>query len=311
MCCGFIMIITHILSGPRMRLLQTILKISPKLPSKSYQKLSRFIHVKDILGTISVFVQICIYVPKTEEFNVWGVMASIFAVYCVLVVVHTNMLYINCVYVLKACFKNINDDLMHIQKLMVNDTRPSCVSMLIGHIKRILLIELKILKKRHLMLSNAVQMMNIVFSLQLLAIILMIFSITTFELYFYIVHWRDGILISFDDPLFDKCLMSIIFWATQMMLLVWICETGKNQAQQICTTIHDLLNNTSDKQVKDELQLFSLQLLHRDNTFSAKGLNVDATLFAAFMGSITTYMLILIQFLIMSHSCDKKSILHK
>jgi len=69
--------------------------------------------------------------------------------------------------------------------------------------------------------------MNIVFSLQLLAIIT-IFSITTFELYFYIVHWQDGILIiSFNNPFFDKFLMTIIHHFTQMMLLMWICETRK------------------------------------------------------------------------------------
>ncbi|XP_018058029.1 PREDICTED: putative gustatory receptor 28b [Atta colombica] len=202
--------------------------------------------------------------------------------------------------------ENINDNLTHIQRLMINDTRPLCVSILMSNIKRSLLIELKALKKRHLMLSNTVQMMNIVFSLQLLATIVIMFFMTTFELYFYIVRWQDGILIiSFNNPFFDKFLISIMYYVTQMMLLVWICETGKNQAQQIRTTIHDLLNNTSDKQIKDELQLFSLQLLHCNNIFSAKSLNVDATLFATFMGKISTYMLILIQFLIISHSCDR------
>ncbi|KYN32905.1 hypothetical protein ALC56_12721 [Trachymyrmex septentrionalis] len=226
-CSGFIMIVTHILSVARMRLLQTILKISSKLPSKSYEKLSRFIHAKDILGTIFVILQMCIYIPKIEEFNFLSVLARVFAAYCNLLVFQTNMLYINCVYVLKACFKNINDNLMHIQRLMVNDTRPLCVSILMGNIKGILLIELKALKKQHLML------------------------------------------------------ITMIHHFTQMILLVWICETGKNQAQQIRIIIHDLLNNTNDKQTKDELHLFSLQLLHCNNTFSAKGFNIDATLFAA------------------------------
>jgi len=41
----FTVIITHVLSGPRMRLLQTISEITSflKLPSESYQKLSRLI----------------------------------------------------------------------------------------------------------------------------------------------------------------------------------------------------------------------------------------------------------------------------
>ena len=243
MCSSFIIIITHILSVPRMRLLQTILKIS-KLPSKSYENLSKFIHIKDILGTIFVIVQIYIYIPKTEMFNSLNSLTRVLTAYQVVMVFQTNMLYINCVYVLKACFKNINDNLTYIQRLMVNDTRPLCVFILMGNIKRSLLIELKALKKRHLMLNNTVQIMNIVFSLQLLATIITIFSITTFELYFYIVHWQDGILIiSFNNPFFDKFLMTIIHHFIQMMLLMWICETGK-KAQQIHITIHNLLNNT-------------------------------------------------------------------
>ncbi|TGZ50469.1 hypothetical protein DBV15_04236 [Temnothorax longispinosus] len=55
------------------------------------------------------------------------------------------------------------------------------------------------------------------------------------------------------------------------------------------------------------MQLFSLQLSHCENTFSAKGLNVDATLLTKIIGGITTYILILIQLLFMSSSCGGKS----
>ncbi|KYM78868.1 hypothetical protein ALC53_10676 [Atta colombica] len=55
------------------------------------------------------------------------------------------------------------------------------------------------------------------------------------------------------------------------------------------------------------LQLFSLQLLHRKNIFSMKGLTIDATLLAVIVGNITTYLLIFIQFLNMSHSCDREA----
>lgn len=94
-----------------------------------------------------------------------------------------------------------------------------------------------------------------------------------------------------------------------------------------------------------QLQLFSLQILHRENTFCAKGLTVDATLLTAvsnysncsnyidqnivrirfyvsmkyniilcdsintfilqIVGSITTYLLILIQFMFTSNSCNE------
>ncbi|XP_076167953.1 uncharacterized protein LOC143147021 [Ptiloglossa arizonensis] len=50
------------------------------------------------------------------------------------------------------------------------------------------------------------------------------------------------------------------------------------------------------------LELFSVQVLQQDNTFSAKGLAIDATLLTKVAGTITTYLLILIQFLLVK-SC--------
>ncbi|XP_011705602.1 PREDICTED: uncharacterized protein LOC105460809, partial [Wasmannia auropunctata] len=290
-CSSFILIITHILSGPRMRLLQTILKISSKLSSKSYQKLSRLIYVKDIWGTTTVIVQTSIYFYKISIFDYSNILNTILAIYYIILMFQTSMLYINCVCVLKACFKSINDNLEHMQRLVVNDTK-SCVPTFIGHLQRnqfFLIAELKALKKWHLMISDSVQTLNIIF-----------------------IRWQDnGILISFDRHLFDTSIMALAYHIGHLVFIVWVCETGKNQAQEIRTTIHDLLNNTSDEQIKDEvikLQVFSLQILHRKNIFFAKGLTIDATLLTTMSGSITTYMLILIQFLITSHSCDKKSV---
>ncbi|XP_071637127.1 uncharacterized protein [Temnothorax longispinosus] len=307
---GFIMIITHILNGPRMRLLQTILEVSSKLPPESYQKLSRWIHVKDIFGTIFLVVQLCIYffTKLLFEVNYLTILTVMFTIYLNLLEFHINMMYMNCVCVLKACFKKINENLQRMQKFIVIDIKP-CVSRLVCRMPRnqFLLIELKILKKQHLMVSDAMKMLNIIFSLQLLATIAMIFSNGTFEIYFYVVRWQDGLRFNFDWRFFNVVFISIIFYFIKITLLVWACETSKNQAQELSTSIHDVLNSTSDEQIKDELRLFSLQILHRENTFSGKGFTMDATLLTTIVGNITTYMLILIQFLIASHSCDKKS----
>lgn len=56
----------------------------------------------------------------------------------------TNMLYINCVSVLKACFKSINDNLTHMQILMINDIKLRDIR-IIRHVRRnqSLLTELK------------------------------------------------------------------------------------------------------------------------------------------------------------------------
>ncbi|XP_018058023.1 PREDICTED: uncharacterized protein LOC108693531, partial [Atta colombica] len=82
----------------------------------------------------------------------------------------------------------------------------------------------------------------------------------------------------------------------KMILIVWACETGKNQAQQISTSIYDALNSTTDEQIKDELKQFSLQILHCNNTFSVKGLAIDAKFLVRIIGSITTYVMMIFQF---------------
>ncbi|XP_018351458.1 PREDICTED: putative gustatory receptor 28b [Trachymyrmex septentrionalis] len=189
---------------------------------------------------------------------------------------------------------------------MVNDMK-SCVSELICHIQRnqTLLLKLKALKKWHLKISDTVQMLNTIFGLQLLGTIVTSFINITFDIYFSVVRWQDGLFINFDMHFPRIFSSSITYYVVKLTLLVWVCETGKNQAQEISITVHDLLNNINNEQIKNELRLFSLQILHCKNTFSVKCLTIDAKLLATIMGNITTYLLIVIQFLNMSHSCDK------
>jgi len=158
----------------------------------------------------------------------------------------------NCVCVLKACFKRLNDYLVRMQKIVVNDE--IYAPRLIYHSqKNQFLLELRTLKKQHLIISNTVQMLNVIFSIQLLASIANSLFDITFELYSYVVRWQDGLSISLDWQFFDALLASMSLYVMRIMLLIWICETGKNQAQEISTTIHDVLNNTSDKQIKHEV----------------------------------------------------------
>ncbi|XP_012063704.1 PREDICTED: putative gustatory receptor 28b [Atta cephalotes] len=192
-------------------------------------------------------------------------------------------------------------------RLVVNDIK-LCVPELIYHTQRNqILLKLKTLKKWHLKVSDTVQMLNTIFGLQLLAIIVTFFTNITFDIYSDVMRWQDGVFINFDMHFLHIFYSPIAYYIIKMMLLVWACETGKNQAREISTTIHDLLNNIKDEEIKNELQLFSLQILHHKNTFLAKGFTIDAALLTAIMSKITTYLLITIQFLNMSHSCDRKT----
>jgi len=170
-----------------------------------------------------------------------------------------DMQYMNCICVLKACFKRINDYLVRMQKIVVNGE--SYASRLICHTQKnqFLLIELKILKKQHLTISNTVQMINIIFSLQLLSTITLTFIEITFELYLHLINWQDGLSIILDDEFRDIFfLLSIGYDFLKLILIVWACQTGKNQAFNIGTTIHDVLNHISDEQIKEEVKKSNL-----------------------------------------------------
>ncbi|KAL6259633.1 hypothetical protein P5V15_009549 [Pogonomyrmex californicus] len=304
---SFVAIVTYILSGSRMRLLQTIKEISSKLPPESYRKLSRLIHIKDILGFVYLLCEIPIY----HQMNV-SVVIKILMTYIMLLIFQMDMLYMNCVCVLKACFKRIDDSLEHIRQIIMENEMNHHNEMSYKQRSLFLLIKLKALKKQHLMIIDTVQMLNMTFSLQLLATVVITFIEITFKFYFYILYWQKGVsMIPMDDSIYFTFLtINTIFYFSKITLMAWACETGKEQAQLIGTTVHDVLNNTSDNEIKSELQSFSLQILHNKVKFSAKGLTIDATLLTAMMGTISTYLLILVQFLNMSNFCNKEIVIN-
>ncbi|XP_036148067.1 uncharacterized protein LOC114254672 [Monomorium pharaonis] len=244
---NFIMVFTFVSCGPRIRLLQMILKISSQLPSEMYRKQSMLIHFKDIFGFIFllVYTLIC-YCCLPMYF-----LLKVYLLYICLLMFQMDMLYINCVCVLKACFKRINDDLAN---LFINNK--SSLIKWVNHEQKnsLLLIKLKTLKKQHLMISDIVKKLNIIFSPQLLATITFIFIHITFEIYFNIVQWQNGLSIGWTNRKYrDYVVPYIVYFLIKLALITWTCETGKNQSIKISTTVHDVLNITTNKKIKNEV----------------------------------------------------------
>ncbi|XP_018394394.1 PREDICTED: uncharacterized protein LOC108773167 [Cyphomyrmex costatus] len=250
---GFITIVTHVLSSPRMRLLQTIMDISSQLPSTTYKKLSKLIHTKDIVSFLFVLVVMAICYNKLQ----FHPLHQLYTVYLSLVVFQMDMLYMNCVCILKACFKRINDNLANLREPVMED---------VPHLFRpryhqqgnpFLLMELKALEKQYLMIRNTVHMLNLIFSLQLLSTIILTICEVTFNLYFYITECinddNDFMSKMQEDFWYWYFLISIVYQFFKMASIIWACETGKNQALEIGTTIHIVFNSVDDENVKDEV----------------------------------------------------------
>lgn len=248
---GFIMIVTFVLNGPRMRLLQTVLKISSRLPPESYQKLSRLIHIKDIFGFFFIIEQAFIYSPEMH----FSVFRKILILYIILLEFQISMLYINCVCVLKTCFKQINDKLSNLREIITNDESYLLRRIYSSQRNLFLLKELKALKKQHLAINDTVQMLKIIFSLHLFATTVMTFTQITFNLYIYLRRTRgDQLMSSFETQIYYKFMItSITYYFAKIGLIVWACESGKNQAMEISTTVYDVFNSTNDKQIKYEV----------------------------------------------------------
>ncbi|XP_024935479.1 putative gustatory receptor 28b isoform X2 [Cephus cinctus] len=94
--------------------------------------------------------------------------------------------------------------------------------------------------------------------------------------------------------------MCIFYYSVKLFAIVWTCEATKNEALRTGNLIHEMLIDTADFDVKYELQTFSLQLLHSNNTFDAKGTVIDARLLKGIFGGVATHLFILIQFLLSS-----------
>ncbi|XP_071638481.1 uncharacterized protein [Temnothorax longispinosus] len=247
---GFIAVITYILSGPRMRLLQSVLEISSRLSPKSYQKLSKLIHTKDILGFFYLVGHAPTYyfVMRDET-----VLLMTFNVYICMLVFQMDMLYVNCVCILKACFESVNNNLAQMQEFVIKNEKH--VFELIYHEQQnpFLLLKLTALRKQHLKIIDTVQTLNMIFSLQLLATVVITFSEITYSLYFYVL-WCQGKWFMINTKIhYAFFIPYVAHFIIKIILIVWACETNKNQALQINTTIYDVFNSTTNEQIKNEV----------------------------------------------------------
>ncbi|XP_011859886.1 PREDICTED: uncharacterized protein LOC105557297 [Vollenhovia emeryi] len=249
---GVIVIATFILNEPRMRCLQTILELSLKLPLESYQNLSRIIHAKDIFFLLYLLVWSYIYLSLEQR----SIVLILLILYIELFMFQMDMLYINCVCILKACFKQINDNLVNVQEVLTNGEPYLLIGASRNQRNPFLLMKITALKKQHLSISDTVRMLKMVFSLQLVSTILLTFTHITFNMYFYFIVIIQNSVSMTDvekQVFYEYVITSIVYYVIKVALIVWACETCKNQAIEITSTIYNVFNSTNNKQIKYEV----------------------------------------------------------
>ncbi|XP_043597206.1 uncharacterized protein LOC122574108 isoform X2 [Bombus pyrosoma] len=92
--------------------------------------------------------------------------------------------------------------------------------------------------------------------------------------------------------------MPAAFYFIKFWMMIWACETATNRARKMRTTLWDVFSTTNDPFVKREVELFSLQIMHTTNIFTAKTFDMNSSFLAKIVGGIVMYILILFQFLL-------------
>ncbi|XP_063988153.1 gustatory receptor for sugar taste 43a-like isoform X3 [Diachasmimorpha longicaudata] len=87
------------------------------------------------------------------------------------------------------------------------------------------------------------------------------------------------------------------FHVFRMLIVVQPCYATTTESKRTAVLVSQLLTYHWEPYVRKQLELFSLQLLHRPLDFTACGLfSLDRALITSMAGAVTTYLVILIQF---------------
>ncbi|KAJ9599133.1 hypothetical protein L9F63_010401 [Diploptera punctata] len=156
--------------------------------------------------------------------------------------------------------------------------------------------------KMHNLLCDVCDIYNSIFSLQALFVVLLCFVEFTLDIYIIITIVFDQIEHNADTfNAFLSLFLESFWYIVHVGVLIISGECTANEANRTAVLVHKLLNKKRDSgsipALRSNLQLFSLQLLHRKVQFTACGFfPLDFTLLYSIVGAISAYLVILIQF---------------
>nr|WGC54965.1 gustatory receptor 7 [Psyttalia incisi] len=102
------------------------------------------------------------------------------------------------------------------------------------------------------------------------------------------------------------------FHVFRMLIVVQPCYSTTTESKRTAVLVSQLLTYNWELDVRKQLELFSLQLLHRPLDFTACGLfSLDRALVTSMAGAVTTYLVILIQFQTADDTKDANNIILK
>ncbi|XP_072743920.1 gustatory receptor for sugar taste 43a-like isoform X2 [Anoplolepis gracilipes] len=146
----------------------------------------------------------------------------------------------------------------------------------------------------HASLCDTISLINSAYGVVVLAITITCLIHLIITPYFLIMEGDDGRR----EPLFVVVeALWCIFHIWRLLMIVQPTYATTMQGKKTAVLVSQLLSESQDKKEMKQLEIFSLQVLHRPLEFSACGLfTLDRTLVTSIAGAVTTYLVILIQF---------------
>ncbi|XP_050492519.1 gustatory receptor for sugar taste 43a-like isoform X3 [Bombus huntii] len=145
----------------------------------------------------------------------------------------------------------------------------------------------------HSLLCDTVSLINTAFGVVLLAVTISCLLHLIITPYFLIVQANEKHEWIFLVVQAGWCIIHI----SRMLIIVQPSYSTVAEGKRTATLVSQLLSCCFEADVRRELEIFSLQLLHRPLEFSACGLfSLDRNLITSIAGVITTYLVILVQY---------------
>ncbi|XP_076285308.1 uncharacterized protein LOC143211466 isoform X2 [Lasioglossum baleicum] len=282
---------TFVSSRSKLHLLRMVSTASRVLSPEELCRTAKWMYAIDIL-------KVCLFLSYIYDFKggLWTIVLYMLSFYIFFVAMVITTLFINCLYVLNMCFRKINTSLEKLKTSLATDEPHLLRRVYHSQNNPALISELKTLRRQHVEFSSIIDASNETFGLEIIVIIALSIMDITFNLYSYLIHNTvDGKIVH----VWSIKIEYLTYDCLALIGLALVCQKVKDQVKNIGINIHRILVISFDEQVSTELEQFSMQVLQQNRAITAKGLALDVTLLTKIVGIVTTYLLILIQFLLM------------
>ncbi|XP_076643616.1 uncharacterized protein LOC143353868 [Halictus rubicundus] len=316
---------TYATTYSRLNVLQKMLKLTRMLTRQDFNSLAKFVHIKDIVFIIYHTVFFLFFATEWKT-----LLLHLGTVYLGGASIAGQIFYVNCVRLLGACFKKVNEHLKQLDKSLKNHHPQLERTKSQSYGQRILLLmEVKHCEGLHHEICDTVEMLNNAFRDTIIIFTTTTFTTITLNLYFS-MQWMSknelpGVS-DFTDRLTSS--LSVMYMGAKFLLLIYVCEAATTEAMGITTTIHKVAADCTDSTVRRELMYFARQVQHRDIKFSARTFTVNGKLLSQrlqiffvnnnskrtysinrrnenFLGAVLMYTMILFQFILGANCPDQ------